>query len=188
MSALKNFAAIPERAAGDQSLTVRELRVLAAICRAVRRDTGIAVISQNAIAKRANMARQKISTVTASLERKGYLRRVEAKTRKNGWRPVAQYAIVYEPEGVQPDTHGSDRPATTDGNSRSATTNNDMDQAPPAVTRINDVTQQDQKKEIQRTPEDPTDTWRRYRESMLKEFNERFGDLVDERFRSRYDQ
>ena len=131
MSALHRFSPVPERAAGDQRLNVREFRVLLAICRAVNTKTGIAMISQARIAERGALARQKVSKATAGLVEKGYLERVDSHRMLNGRRPIARYKIRFaEPNHV---TAPWDSPDTHDGDTVWAIPGEDTGPTPPVV-------------------------------------------------------
>jgi DNA-binding Lrp family transcriptional regulator len=168
MTALKHFAAVPERAAGDKKLAARELRVLLAICRAVDRNSGVAKISQARISERASLARQKISAATTKLERLGYLERVGAGQRKNGHQPVAQYRIVY-------DTPTRDSADPTTGDTVSATTMGDTARAPTAVTGFNTDSQRPE-------PESNSEVevpWDPGGDDVMAEWDRLFGDLPD---------
>ena len=169
MTALKHFAAVPERAANDKGLAARELRVLLAICRAVDRNSGVAKISQARISQRANLARQKISPCTAKLERLGYLQRVGGGRHQSGHQPVAQYRIVY-------DTPASDNAAPMSGDTVSAATPGDTARAPAEVAGINMNSQRpksDSDSEAE-APWDPVDN-----DDVMAEWDRLLRDLPD---------
>lgn len=170
MTALRNFSAVPERAAGDKKLLARELRVLMAICRAVDRNTGVAKISQARIAERASLARQKISGVTAGLEAKGYVQRVDTGRRRDGRQPIAQYRIVY-------DTAAGERVAPTTGDTASLAPAGDTAQAPTQGTGINTTSQQTEPEAISEAEADPP--WRSYRDGLLAEWDRLFKETAD---------
>lgn len=120
-SALSNFSAVPRRAFSDRRLKARHLRVLGAVCVAVDRWTGAALISQNRISHHAGIARQKVGPVVTELETFGYIEMIRrGRTQGSRYKTIV-YKIVYDQAGT----------SCTDSSEHHATPVGDMDRVTP---------------------------------------------------------
>lgn len=107
-SALHHFAAVPHRAFGDKRFKARHFRVLGAICIAVDRETGNALISQARISKRANISRQYVTPVVGDLEAWGYVRRIARGRSKYGKFKTLIYSVQYDAPPLTRSASGGD--------------------------------------------------------------------------------
>ena len=99
--ALKEWAAVPVRTFGDRRLRERHYRVFGAICRAVNSKTGLALISQQRIAKISNRHRNKVGPAISDLARWGYLIAYGRGRHRSGDRKgrykTRIYRVIYDP-------------------------------------------------------------------------------------------
>ncbi len=111
-TALKDWAAVPNRAWSDRRLKERHYAVLGVICSAVDTETGVALISQSRIAKRTGRPRTKIGEIVRDLEGLGYVRPMPRGRQKSGlgkgrFRTLA-YEVLYQSlankQGSKPDS------------------------------------------------------------------------------------
>lgn len=93
---------MPTRAAGDRRLRGLHFCVLMAVCRAVNRNTGISVISQDAISRRKGRHRSKNCVALDDLIEWGYLEKIKGGRRSRGWFKVNGYRILYKENHVPP--------------------------------------------------------------------------------------
>lgn len=112
-SVLRYFAAIPQRAIGDKRFRTRHFRILSAVCRSVDPETGCALMSQNAIAKWANMARQNVYGPLEDLVAWDYLEKIYRGRTPSGRYKTLLYRVKFLPKILDNDTHVDDKDRVT---------------------------------------------------------------------------
>jgi hypothetical protein len=122
---LHDFAAIPQRAAGEKRFRIIHFRVLIAVCRAIDPRTGLSLISQTSIARWANMPRQKVGEPLSDLQDWGYLEKIPRGRRPSGQYLTLQYRVFYSPPKFDHDTRADDSGRVTLGG--------DKPESPPGV-------------------------------------------------------